>query len=75
MGLRVLDGGSLLGMFALLWIAGLYLRIPVLAAPPLAADIAADLSLGQAATGALTLQAILLVALVLAFPECWKNLP
>lgn len=57
-------------MFALLWLAGLYLRIPVLAAPPLATEIAADLSLGQVAVGALTLLPVLLVAIG-AVPASW----
>ncbi len=63
-------GGSVLSMFALLWLAGLYLRIPVLAAPPLATDIAADLLLGPVSIGALTLIPVLLVALG-AIPGSW----
>ncbi len=57
-------------MFALLWLAGLYLRIPVLAAPPLATTIAADLSLGPVSVGALTMLPVLLVALG-AIPGSW----
>ena len=47
---------------ALLWLAGLYLRLPVLAAPPLALDIATDLDLGQADIGALTTLPLAMVA-------------
>lgn len=47
----------------LLWLAGLYLRIPVLVAPPLAPFIADDLSLSQALTGALTTVPVLMLAI------------
>ena len=47
----------------LLWLAGLYLRIPVLVAPALAPDIAAELALSQALTGALTTLPILMLAI------------
>ncbi|KAF0281611.1 hypothetical protein BA900_08890 [Spiribacter roseus] len=46
----------------LLWLTGLYLRLTVLVAPPLAPRIADDLNLGQAATGALTTLPILMLA-------------
>lgn len=46
----------------LLWLTGLYLRLTVLIAPPLAPRIARDLDLGQAATGALTTLPILMLA-------------
>mgnify|MGYP006424512663 FL=1 len=46
----------------LLWLTGLYLRLTVLVAPPLAPHIARDLDLGQAATGALTTLPILMLA-------------
>jgi CP family cyanate transporter-like MFS transporter len=46
----------------LLWLTGLYLRLTVLVAPPLAPRIAEDLGLGQAATGALTTLPILMLA-------------
>jgi len=46
----------------LLWLTGLYLRLTVLVAPPLAPRIAGDLDLGQAATGALTTLPILMLA-------------
>jgi CP family cyanate transporter-like MFS transporter len=51
------------GIFCLLWFAGLYLRIPVLVAPPLSPRISADLGLDQAATGALTTLPVLMLAL------------
>lgn len=47
----------------LLWCAGLYLRLTVLVAPPLAPRIAADLGLGQAGIGALTTVPVLALAL------------
>jgi len=47
----------------LLWCAGLYLRLTVLVAPPLAPHIAADLGLGQTGTGALTTIPVLALAL------------
>lgn len=52
-----------LAILALLWFAGLYLRIPILLAPPLAPRISADLGLSQAATGALTTLPVLMLAL------------
>jgi CP family cyanate transporter-like MFS transporter len=52
-----------LGILTLLWFAGLYLRIPILLAPPLAPQISADLGLGQAASGALTTLPVLMLAL------------
>lgn len=53
---------DVLPVLALLWLAGLYLRIPVLVAPPLAPFIADDLSLSQALTGALTTVPVLMLA-------------
>lgn len=50
-------------MAVLLWLAGVYLRIPVLVAPPLAPFISDDLALSQAATGALTTLPILMLAI------------
>ncbi|PWG61327.1 MFS transporter [Spiribacter halobius] len=47
----------------LLWCAGLYLRLTVLVAPPLAPRMAADLGLSQAGTGALTTIPVLALAL------------
>jgi len=45
---------KLLPVAVLLWLAGVYLRIPVLVALPLAPFISDELSLSQALTGALT---------------------
>ncbi|MDC0661008.1 MFS transporter [Marinobacter sp. SS21] len=47
---------------SLLWLAGAYLRVPVLVAPALAPYIADDLALSQALTGALTTLPILMLA-------------
>lgn len=52
-----------LAILALLWFAGLYLRIPILLAPPLAPRISADLGLSQAGAGALTTLPVLMLAL------------
>jgi len=46
----------------LLWLAGVYLRIPVLVAPPLAPFISNELALSKALTGALTTLPILMLA-------------
>jgi len=46
----------------LLWLAGVYLRIPILVAPPLAAFIGDELALSQTLTGALTTLPILMLA-------------
>jgi CP family cyanate transporter-like MFS transporter len=53
---------KLLPVAVLLWLAGVYLRIPVLVAPPLAPFISDELSLSQALTGALTTLPILMLA-------------
>ena len=50
-------------MAVLLWLAGVYLRIPVLVAPPLAPFISNELALTQALTGALTTLPILMLAI------------
>lgn len=50
-------------LLGLLWLVGLYLRIPVLAAPPLADRTAADFGLGSIGTGALTMLPIVMLAL------------
>lgn len=50
-------------MAVLLWLAGVYLRIPVLVAPPLAPFISDELGLTQALTGALTTLPILMLAI------------
>lgn len=52
----------LLPVAVLLWLAGLYLRVPILVAPPLAPFISADLGLNQTLTGALTTLPILMLA-------------
>ncbi len=49
-------------MAVLLWLAGVYLRVPVLVAPPLAPFISDELALSQALTGALTTLPILMLA-------------
>ncbi|PHQ15228.1 MFS transporter [Marinobacter profundi] len=54
---------QLLPVAVLLWLAGVYLRIPVLVAPPLAPFISAELALSQALTGALTTLPILMLAI------------
>ncbi|SHK11230.1 MFS transporter, CP family, cyanate transporter [Marinobacter antarcticus] len=50
-------------MAMLLWLAGVYLRIPILVAPPLAPFIADELALSQTLTGALTTLPILMLAI------------
>ena len=50
-------------MAVLLWLAGVYLRIPVLVAPPLAPFISDELALSQALTGALTTLPILMLSI------------
>ncbi|SFR65976.1 MFS transporter, CP family, cyanate transporter [Marinobacter daqiaonensis] len=50
-------------MAVLLWLAGLYLRVPILVAPPLAPFISQDLALNQTFTGALTALPILMLAI------------
>ena len=52
----------LLPVAVLLWLAGLYLRVPILVAPPLAPFISDDLGLNQTLTGALTTLPILMLA-------------
>lgn len=52
---------QLAGPFLLLWTAGVYLRLTLMAAPPLATRIADDIGLGQAATGALTTMPLLML--------------
>ncbi|WP_104414986.1 MFS transporter [Marinobacter persicus] len=54
---------SLLPVAVLLWLAGVYLRIPILVAPPLAPFISDQLGLTQALTGALTTIPILMLAI------------
>ncbi|SOB77272.1 MFS transporter, CP family, cyanate transporter [Marinobacter sp. LV10R510-11A] len=50
-------------MAVLLWLAGVYLRIPILVAPPLAPFIGDELGLSQTLTGALTTLPILMLAI------------
>ncbi len=50
-------------MAVLLWLAGVYLRIPILVAPPLAPFIGDELALSQTLTGALTTLPILMLAI------------
>ena len=52
-----------LGVLAVLWLAGLYLRLPMLVAPPLAPLIGAELDLNQSQIGALTTIPVLMLAL------------
>lgn len=51
------------GLLALLWFTGLYLRLPILVAPPLAPLIGAELNLNQKEMGALTTLPVLMLAL------------
>ena len=54
---------STLTVLILLWGAGLYLRLTVMVAPPLAPVIANDLGLSEALTGSLTTLPILMLAI------------
>lgn len=51
------------GSLALLWLAGLYMRLPILAAPPLSPAIGDELGLSQTHIGALTTLPVLMLAL------------
>ncbi|KAA1174499.1 MFS transporter [Marinobacter salinexigens] len=53
---------KLLPVAVLLWLAGVYLRVPVLVAPALAPFISEELGLSQTLTGALTTLPILMLA-------------
>ncbi len=57
------DGLRLPVTLLVLWFAGLYLRLPILVAPPLAPLIGAELDLNQAEIGALTTLPVLMLAL------------
>ncbi len=59
-----------LGMFAILWLVGWTLRVPILAAPPLATRIADSFGIGEAGIGALTMLPIVAVAFG-ALPAAW----
>ena len=50
------------GMLVVLWLVGWTLRVPILAAPPLATRIADALGLGEAGIGALTTLPVVAVA-------------
>ena len=52
-----------LGVLALLWFAGLYMRLPILVAPPLSPAIADELALSQTHIGALTTLPVFMLAL------------
>lgn len=54
--------GYRIGVLALLWVTGLYLRLPMLVAPPLAPAIAAEIDLSQVQLGALTTLPVLMLA-------------
>ena len=49
-------------MLAVLWLVGWTLRVPILAAPPLATDIAKSFALGEAGVGALTMLPVIAIA-------------
>ena len=51
-----------IAMLALLWLVGWTLRVPILSAPPLAADIADAFGLGEAGIGALTMLPVVALA-------------
>lgn len=52
-----------IGLLVLLWLAGLYMRLPILVAPALAPSIAEELALSQTHIGALTTLPVLMLAL------------
>ena len=54
---------AILPVMALLWVAGVYLRLPVLVAPPLVPAIDAELHLSAAQLGALTTLPVLMLSL------------
>ena len=58
------------GMLAVLWLVGWTLRVPILAAPPLATRIADAFKLGEAGIGALTTLPVVAVAFG-AIPAAW----
>ena len=59
-----------LGLFAVLWLIGWTLRVPILSAAPLATKIADSFGLGEAGIGALTMLPIVSVAFG-ALPAAW----
>ena len=58
------------GMLAILWLIGWTLRVPILAAPPLATRIADSFNLSEAGVGALTMLPVVAVAFG-AIPAAW----
>lgn len=56
-------GLTLAALLALLWLAGLYMRLPVLVAPALAPFMSDDLGLSQTAVGALTTLPVFMLAI------------
>lgn len=58
------------GMLLVLWLVGWTLRVPILAAPPLATRIADAFGLGETGVGALTMLPIVAVAFG-AIPAAW----
>ena len=58
------------GIFIVLWLVGWTLRVPILAAPPLATRISDSFGLGEAAEGALTMLPVVMVAAG-AVPAAW----
>lgn len=58
------------GILAVLWLVGWTLRVPILAAPPLATRIADSFGLGEAAEGALTMLPVVTIAFG-AIPAAW----
>lgn len=61
---------TMIPILALLWLAGLYMRAPVLIAAPLADDIQAALNLDAASRGTLTTLPVLMLGLG-ALPAAW----
>ena len=57
-------------MLVALWLVGWALRVPILAAPPLAVEIGNSFGLGKAGIGALTMLPVMAVALG-AIPAAW----
>lgn len=54
---------TLAALLAILWLAGVYMRLPVLVAPALAPFMSADLGLSQTAVGALTTLPVFMLAI------------
>lgn len=58
------------GILIVLWLVGWTLRVPILAAPPLATRIADSFGFGEAAEGALTMLPVVMIAFG-AIPAAW----